>query len=211
MPAARPPAFARCSASTIRRSVSARVGSLMVSPGRYSDPSGFSQYFLLPGHFSKNGSCWWIVRAVLSRCGKPCSAYPIADAVTSATLIVPQRSSTVRAACTAPGTTAGSRPSPASVFLRERYQSTSAAFGAQPCPTTEVTFFSAVGYTRTSPSPPRLNRSCSSTPAVNIAATPASNALPPFSRIWKADALVSGWPADTPPDGPLTAGRSAAP
>ena len=40
-------------------------------------------------------------------------------------------------------------------------------------------------------------------------ATPASNALPPFSRMPNAAAVVSGWPVDTPPAGPITAGRSA--
>ena len=40
-------------------------------------------------------------------------------AATSSKLIVPHFSSTVSAACSAPGTTAGSRPAPSSVFLRE--------------------------------------------------------------------------------------------
>src|SRR5438552_1433993 len=82
-----------------------------------------------------------------------------------------------------------------------------APLGAQPCPTTAVTLPSLRGYTRTSPSPPRLYRSCSTTPPTSIAATPASKALPPFNRISKAAAVVSGWPADAPPFRPPTGGR----
>ena len=67
--------------------------------------------------------------AVLLRIGKPLSAYWMARADTSAKLIVPHFSSTVSAACSAPGTTAGSSPAPSSVLLREVNQSTSTAFG----------------------------------------------------------------------------------
>jgi hypothetical protein len=45
MAAARPFFLALRSASTIFFNVSARVGSLMVSPGVYIEPSGLSQYF----------------------------------------------------------------------------------------------------------------------------------------------------------------------
>src|SRR5579862_1968685 len=43
-----------------------------------------------------------------------------------------------------------------------------------------------------------------------MAATPASNALPPRVRTSKAEAVVSGCPADTPALRPITGGRSAA-
>ena len=56
------------------------------------------------------------------------------------------------------------------------------------------------------PSPPRLYRSCSTTPPTSIAATPASNALPPFSSISNAAAVVSGCPADTAALRPITGG-----
>src|SRR5439155_21208662 len=42
-------------------------------------------------------------------------------------------------------------------------------------------------------------------------APPASNALPPLSKMPKAAAVVSGWPVDTPPEGPIRAGRKADP
>ena len=74
MPAPRPFDFAARSASTMRWSVRASDGSLIVSPGLYCEPSGFSQYFLLPGQLSKNFSCRWIACAVLLRIGKPFSA-----------------------------------------------------------------------------------------------------------------------------------------
>ena len=54
--------------------------------------------------------------AVLGRIGKPCSAYEMARADTSSKLIVPHFSRTVSAACSAPGTTAGSKPAPSSVL-----------------------------------------------------------------------------------------------
>ena len=82
---------------------------------------------------------------MLWRSGKPSRAYSMARAETVSNDIVPHFSSTVSAACSAPGTTAGSRPAPCSDFPRDTYQSTSTALGAQPCPTTEVTFFSATG------------------------------------------------------------------
>src|SRR5262245_56883850 len=41
-------------------------------------------------------------------------------------------------------------------------------------------------------------------------ATPASKALPPFMRISNPAAVVSGWPAEMPPDRPITPGRSPA-
>ena len=58
----------------MRCSVRASAGSLIVSPGLYCEPSGLSQYFLLPGQASKNFSCRWIACAVLVRIGKPFSA-----------------------------------------------------------------------------------------------------------------------------------------
>jgi hypothetical protein len=57
MAAALPLDFAARSASTMRCSVRASDGSLMVSPGWYCEPSGFSQYFWLPGQAWKNVSC----------------------------------------------------------------------------------------------------------------------------------------------------------
>ena len=59
-----------------------------------------------------------IAATVRGRSGKPCSAYSIARAATCSKLIVPHLSSTVRAACSAPGTTAGSSPLPSSVLPR---------------------------------------------------------------------------------------------
>ena len=47
------------------------------------------------------------------------------------------------------------------------------------------------------------------TPPTSIAVTPASNALPPCSRISNAAAEVSGCPVDSPACGPDTAGRWA--
>ena len=47
------------------------------------------------------------------------------------------------------------------------------------------------------------------TPPTSIAVTPASNALPPWIRISKAAAEVSGCPVDSPACGPDTAGRWA--
>src|SRR3977135_966030 len=43
-----------------------------------------------------------------------------------------------------------------------------------------------------------------------MAATPASNALPPLVRTSNAGAVVSGCPADTPALRPITGGRWAA-
>ena len=82
---------------------------------------------------------------MLWRSGKPSRAYSMARAYTVSKFIVPHFSSTVSAACRAPGTTAGSSPLPSSYLPRERYQSTTTAFGAQPWPTTAVTFFSLSG------------------------------------------------------------------
>ena len=48
----------------------------------------------------------------------------MAGVATSSKLIVPHLSSTVSAACSAPGTTAGSSPSPCRFLFRDRYQST---------------------------------------------------------------------------------------
>src|SRR5262252_5368821 len=140
MPAARPFDFAARSASIIFFKVAASVGSLMVSPLAYIEPSGFSQYFWLSGQLLKNSRLFLIEADVRGRIGKPFSAYSSARAETSSKLIVPQRSSTVSAACSVPGTTAGSRPSPFKFFLRASYQSIVAPLGAQPCPTTAVTF-----------------------------------------------------------------------
>jgi hypothetical protein len=56
MPALRPFDLAARSASTMRWSVLASVGSLIVSPGLYGEPSGFNQNFLLSGQPSKNFS-----------------------------------------------------------------------------------------------------------------------------------------------------------
>ncbi len=47
-------------------------------------------------------------------------------------------------------------------------------------------------------------------PPVSIAATPASKAFPPRVRISNAEAVVSGWAAETPPLRPMTGGRPAA-
>src|SRR5215831_10061543 len=47
-------------------------------------------------------------------------------------------------------------------------------------------------------------------PPTRSAATPASNALPPFCRISNAAAEVSGCPAEMPALRPITGGRSAA-
>ena len=58
----------------MRCSVRASVGSLIVSPGLYCEPSAFNQYFLLSGQLSKNFSWRWMACAVLLRIGKPFSA-----------------------------------------------------------------------------------------------------------------------------------------
>jgi hypothetical protein len=116
----------------MRWSVRARSGITMVSPALYAEPSGFSHIRRLSGHDSMNLRLVSIACAVRGRSGKPCAAYSIARAATCSNVIVPHRSSTVSAACTAPGTTAGSRPMPCIVLPRERYQSMVAAFGAQP-------------------------------------------------------------------------------
>src|SRR5688572_15731364 len=117
----------------------------MVSPGRYIEPSGFSQYFWLSGHALKKSRLPWIELAVRGRIGKPCSAYWMARAETCSNDIEPHFSSTVNAECSAPGITDGSSPSPSSVLFRDLYHSIDAPFGAQPWPTIDVTFFSLIG------------------------------------------------------------------
>ena len=140
----------------MRVSVRANVGMAIVSPASCGVPSALYQKRWLPGHFAKNSRWRFTPSAVLWRSGKPSRAYSMARAATVSKLIVPHVSSTVSAACSAPGTTAGSSPAPCSVLPRDRYQSTLTAFGAQPWPTIEVTFFSRTGYTSTRASPPRL-------------------------------------------------------
>jgi hypothetical protein len=108
-------------------------------------PSGLSQVRRLVGHASMKARSRSIVAAVRGRSGKPSRAYSMARAATSANLSVPQRSRTVSAACSAPGTTAGSSPWPRSVFCRSTYHSIVACRGAQPWPTTAVTLRSRVG------------------------------------------------------------------
>jgi hypothetical protein len=77
------------------RSVRASVGNLMVSPGEYIEPSGFSQYFWFCGQLLKNSRLPLIACAVSGRSANPSPAYSIARADTCSKLIVPQRSSTV--------------------------------------------------------------------------------------------------------------------
>ena len=86
-----------------------------------------------------------MARAVSGRSGNPCSAYSMARADTCSKRIVPQRSSTVSTPWSAPGTTAGSRPSPKRSRSRDSYHSMLAPLGAQPWATTEVTLPSAAG------------------------------------------------------------------
>ncbi len=140
MPAARPFFAAFRSDSTIAFSVRARSGNTIVSPALYAEPSAFTHIRLLSGHASMNFRLLSMAATVLGRSGKPFSAYSIARLDTCSKLIVPQRSSTVSAACTTPGTTAGSRPMPCIVLPWDVYQSIVAPFGAHPCPTIETTF-----------------------------------------------------------------------
>ena len=116
-----------------------------MSPATYDVPSGFSQVFWFAGQAVMNLRLRSMVATVRGRSAKPSRAYSMARRDTSSNDSVPHRSSTVSAAWIAPGTTAGSSPSPSSVLFRVRYQSIVAAFGAQPCPTIEMTFFSFCG------------------------------------------------------------------
>ena len=134
--------FAR-SASTILRSVRASVGSLIVSPGTGGEPSGLSQYFWLCGQLLKNSRLPRIACAVSGRKAKPS---PLDR--TSRNLLEAHGAPTLqhrqcRVQC--PGTTAGLRPAPSSVFSVPR-DSTVAPFGAHPWPTIEVTLRALVGY-----------------------------------------------------------------
>ncbi len=117
----------------------------MVSPASYSEPSGFSQNRWFSGHASMNPRLASMARAVRGRNGNPSPAYSMARADTCSKLMVPQRSSTVNAPCRAPGTTAGSRPSPRRSRPRDSYHSMLAPFGAHPWATTDVTSPSAAG------------------------------------------------------------------
>src|SRR4051794_34929924 len=132
----------------------------------------------------------------------------MAGASTSASPIVPNRSSRVSHASKAPGTQAARCPVPGTRSRpRSANRSGVAAAGAGPWPATTTRSLEPATRTSIGTSPPGPLRCGSTTWRVNPVAAAASKALPPRSRIAMPTAEASQWVEATIPKFPVSSGR----
>ena len=153
--------------------------------------------------FSTLDSIMWAMKGYM---GNPSRAKRMAAPATSAKDMVPNSSSTVSQVSGAPGTIAFQIPSIRPSWLSRKY-ATEAALGQTPTPLSATTSRRSAEYKSEGATPENEVNWLSSTLVAIPMATPASNALPPASRISKPAWTVHGWPPATAWRVAMTLGR----